>query len=30
LYLALKGTIQIKETSDGEDILLCMVLQGSP
>src|SRR5918995_6545328 len=26
LYLALKGTIQIKETSDGEDILLCMVL----
>lgn len=30
LYLALKGTIQIKETSDGEDILLCMLLQGSP
>jgi segregation and condensation protein A len=30
LYLALKGIIQIEETSDGNDIHLCMVLHGSP
>jgi segregation and condensation protein A len=30
LYLALKGIIQIKETSDGDDILLFMEPHGSP
>lgn len=30
LYLALKGIIHIEETSDSEDILLCLVREGSP
>jgi len=30
LYLALKGSIHIEETSDSEDILLCLVREGSP
>jgi segregation and condensation protein A len=30
LYLALKGSIHIEETSDSEDILLCQVRDGSP
>ena len=29
LYLALKGNIHIEETSDSEDILLCLVRDGS-
>jgi segregation and condensation protein A len=30
LYLALKGSIHIEETSNSEDILLCQVRDGSP
>jgi segregation and condensation protein A len=30
LYLALKGSIHIEETTDSEDILLCLVREGSP
>lgn len=30
LYLALKGTIRIEQTSDSKDILLSQVLDGSP
>ena len=30
LYLALKGRIHIEEITEKEDILLCLVLDGSP